>query len=524
MKIKAISIENFGKLSGFHCSFHGGINAIVQRNGWGKSTLAAFIKVMFYGFSDERKSSSERKRYKPWQGGTYGGTITFETGGKEYLVSRTFGSKPSEDRFSLYDNKSGLESKDFSANIGEELFKLDADSFRKTVFIGQNDIETEATDSINAKLGNLTDVTDDIDNYEKVSDAIQSRLRSISSVRSGGAISRLKNEIYALENEVRSQGSLALAISERQNEAENLERRLEENKAETNRLYQELKLSSQAAELALKQGSGISRGFTAGLILLIAGLLSAVAGTVLFFMVSKPAGIITIACGAAVLLAGIIVTLVFGKKKRLQTEAHNIDVLHTDRIYEQLGALDSEKEELVLGIQRCKARLAELFNETDSLKEKESELAEKETEIRRLSKRENILFKTQELLNKAKTSFSGKYSKTVARGFEKYYAMLDPSGGEDFSFDDNMNLKIMDHGDYKDPASYSAGSRDRISLCFRMGLIDAMYPGEKPVIIMDDPFTNLDAEKTEGGMKLLQKMQSEYQIIYLTCHPSRLPH
>ena len=48
MKIKAISIENFGKLSGFHCSFHGGINAIVQRNGWGKSTLAAKNNLLKY--------------------------------------------------------------------------------------------------------------------------------------------------------------------------------------------------------------------------------------------------------------------------------------------------------------------------------------------------------------------------------------------------------------------------------------------------------------------------------------------
>ena len=70
---------------------------------------------------------------------------------------------------------------------------------------------------------------------------------------------------------------------------------------------------------------------------------------------------------------------------------------------------------------------------------------------------------------------------------------------------------------------YSAGSRDKAWLCYRLGIVEAMYPGEKPVIIMDDPFTNFDTESMEGAMHILSELSSEYQIIYLTCHESRLP-
>ena len=40
------------------------------------------------------------------------------------------------------------------------MFKIDAQSFERTVFIGQSDCVTATTDSINAKIGNLADNTD----------------------------------------------------------------------------------------------------------------------------------------------------------------------------------------------------------------------------------------------------------------------------------------------------------------------------------------------------------------------------
>ena len=68
----------------------------------------------------------------------------------------------------------------------------------------------------------------------------------------------------------------------------------------------------------------------------------------------------------------------------------------------------------------------------------------------------------------------------------------------------------------------SEGTRDLISLCRRMAMIDAMYPGEKPFLVLDDPFSNLDDERVKGGMRFLRDASLEYQILYLTCHESRV--
>ena len=55
----------------------------------------------------------------------------------------------------------------------------------------------------------------------------------------------------------------------------------------------------------------------------------------------------------------------------------------------------------------------------------------------------------------------------------------------------------------------------------RMALVEAMYGEEKPFLIMDDPFVNLDEERTRGGLALLEEIAKRYQVIYFTCHNSR---
>lgn len=106
MKLIACHINNFGKLSDLNINFNDGVNVINQPNGWGKSTLAAFLKAMLYGFDTKKEPGAferERKLYKPWQGGTYGGELDFEADGVEYRLVRTFGLTESRMIFTYTD-------------------------------------------------------------------------------------------------------------------------------------------------------------------------------------------------------------------------------------------------------------------------------------------------------------------------------------------------------------------------------------------------------------------------------------
>ena len=53
-------------------------------------------------------------------------------------------------------------------------------------------------------------------------------------------------------------------------------------------------------------------------------------------------------------------------------------------------------------------------------------------------------------------------------------------------------------------------------------MIDAMYEKEKPFIILDDPFINLDDEKLACAQQFVNAIAEHCQVIYLTCHNSRV--
>ena len=61
MRLISCHIENFGKLHELDIDFDPGESVIFEENGWGKSTLAAFIRIMFYGFENEGKRDGNVK-------------------------------------------------------------------------------------------------------------------------------------------------------------------------------------------------------------------------------------------------------------------------------------------------------------------------------------------------------------------------------------------------------------------------------------------------------------------------------
>ena len=204
MKLLSCHVENFGKLSDFSYIFEEDLNVLLAENGWGKSTLAAFLKVMFYGFEGENRRSedgNERLRYKPWSGGTYGGSVTFSKGDREYRMHRSFGTRKKEDTFLLFDDATGLPSSDFTENVGEELFGIDRASFTRTVFWSQQDHMTEATAMIQAKIGDLTAGESDLPDYDRAIRLVQREIDRLSPDRSSGQIRKKEARASVLEAE-----------------------------------------------------------------------------------------------------------------------------------------------------------------------------------------------------------------------------------------------------------------------------------------------------------------------------------
>ena len=96
MKLLSLYIVNFGNLSDYSYDFNGSIASFCEKNGYGKSTLVSFIKVMFFGMDTFKKNTAsflDREHYYPFTGGVFGGNITFEHDGHIYRIERTFDQK-----------------------------------------------------------------------------------------------------------------------------------------------------------------------------------------------------------------------------------------------------------------------------------------------------------------------------------------------------------------------------------------------------------------------------------------------
>ncbi len=802
MKLIACHIDNFGKLSNLNINFNEGINIINEANGWGKSTLAAFLKVMLYGFDTKKEAGAldkERKLYKPWQGGTYGGELDIQVGGKKYRISRSFGATEKSDEFHLYDLSTMLETNDYSSAIGEELFDLDRASFKRTIFVAQNDCVTDTTDSINAKLGNLAENTNDINNFETAIAQIKDLMNKLSPSRITGSIKKRKNTITQLKQELTSfeaadeaVGAINAKLEEKQKQMKELSeirqeyakalqvasedsrrielkknydalcaeveekehsynefvsrfkdhvpsdteiseqlqlakayeeqlvllknRRLsEEQESEFDRLGEiygdrlpdeetivnmkdkvanvakvkdehsrmELKLSQMTsmAMLTNQQNSDVpepkkSRLLPVGVFLTILSIVAAGGAVALYLAAPALLPLIAIKaiCIAGVVLcvAGIILivsgnrankkneilrlhkiaeneelkkakeapieelkaelsqiesgisiiekeikefldlygkdtdptayqtaiyeiktevsdytrlmaskekadeaqkrcdelkeaienygrivgydfgdnliadinrmqasasecrlaesTLEGARQKKLNfEEAHDMSKITVpaecpytlDELNGLIADVDARMDEVRDAIQQYNRQLEDMQEQLDMRDEKELELTHAIEQQNEEIHRYEIYETTADYLQMAKEQFTARYMAPISNGFKKYYDILTNDEEENWSVDANMKLRVKEQGELRDTQWLSRGCQDLIGVCMRFALVDAMYPDEKPFLILDDPFVNLDDEKLARGKELLIALEQEYQAIYFTCHESR---
>ena len=253
MKLLKCSVRNFGTLSEFEQDFRAGLTVIKEENGFGKSTLAAFLKTMFYGLPKRAGRSvetNERMKFMPWQGGVFGGRLDFEHNGKNYRVERTFGAREQQDTFKLFDLDSMTESTDFSSDLGVELFGLDAQSFERSVFVPQVEMATEMSNDIRTKLSGLLESSDDLGNFESAAKVLEARAK-FYSYQSGkkGEIAELENKIDSLQKSL-SDANLAFAELEKiKSELAELNELAEKLASEKEDLRKKITAASDAAAL-----------------------------------------------------------------------------------------------------------------------------------------------------------------------------------------------------------------------------------------------------------------------------------
>ncbi|MBQ8432646.1 MAG: AAA family ATPase [Clostridia bacterium] len=206
MKLLSLHIENFGTFHDYDLTLDPSMEVLYRENGWGKSTLAVFIKAMLFGLPATTKRSldeNERKKYAPWQGGAYGGSICFSCAKGSFRAERFFGAKESGDTFALYDLSTNRPSAAFSSALGCELFGVDANGFERSTYLSQGLFDLKSGNAeISARLGNLLDDVDDIGSFDAAREYLDKRRRFYVTTGNRGAIAQMEQELLEKQREL----------------------------------------------------------------------------------------------------------------------------------------------------------------------------------------------------------------------------------------------------------------------------------------------------------------------------------
>lgn len=189
MKLIACYVQNFGTLHEREYDFHDGLNVVLEENGAGKSTLAAFIKAMFYGLSSGRGKNledNERKKYMPWQGGVFGGWLSFSDAQGSYRIERTFGARPAQDRLRVFDLSTQLACTRFGDQVGQAVFGVDAEVYERSIWHPQRATTFFQNAAITARLGGGQ--SEDLQEYTRACNALDERKRQIENAQKRGLL------------------------------------------------------------------------------------------------------------------------------------------------------------------------------------------------------------------------------------------------------------------------------------------------------------------------------------------------
>ncbi len=105
----------------------------------------------------------------------------------------------------------------------------------------------------------------------------------------------------------------------------------------------------------------------------------------------------------------------------------------------------------------------------------------------------------------------------IAERFAHYLGVV--SGGKvvsDFPEKDKLAMEIYSDNQVLDYGKLSEGTKETVSLAFRLAVLDHLFP-EGGVIVFDDPFANMDADRTGAAWQLIRDAAQRHQVLFFTC-------
>lgn len=540
MRIRELYLKNFGKFSEQHFYIQNGIQVIYGENEFGKSTLHAFIRAMFFGMERGRGRAAGKdafSRFEPWENPNYyAGVMRFECGGRNFRLERSF------DRISKHASL-------ICEDDGEELSVEDGDldmllggitpsEFDSTVSVGQlmarpgqelsetlknyaaNYYETGGGEiDLNGALSDLKERRREVERDLKAEQQKQEeKRRSLAQ-----ECIYLERDMEKLKSEFEEKRSAAEKAEKREATEQDEERRIAEQARRKNGYVSGRNVPGRNASgrNAGKQAGDIPsrKNFLPGVICLLIGILGLLGAQFVPGPGLGPGSVVPLVVrilSVPVLLAGAVLLTAGLRRKSGNAAGAEERVSDTGEAEEQESRLEmyrKQREQLRWELTRIRAEWKEKKIRLENLREEEEEFLQSDREKSLLRRRAAILL-AEEKIRSAAGKLGQQTSDFLNRRASEIFAELTEGKYRGIEADERLEITVWDGERRVRAEQLSGGTLEQIYFSIRMAAAELLQEEPMPVIL-DDTFVFYDDKRLESALKWLSRQ--ERQVIIFTC-------
>lgn len=471
MKIKEITIRNFGKFHDKKITFAPGLNVVCGGNESGKSTLHTFLVSMLFGMEKARGRGAKRDnytQYEPWNSTSfYCGEMEFEVGGKPFHLERNFYHK--EKQSHLINLEDGEQLNEEYGDLQMLLGGLTREMYENTCCISQTGV-VPGKELASFIQDNMVNAASSGDGNLQVNQAL-------------AQLTRKKNQTAKDLKEERTR-------REHQLEKLRIEREILEEDIERKRLrsFQEEREKDHQPMASEKSKPRAGTGIRMMLLALACFL---VAGTLLVTSLTRVSLSVAIAVDAVICMFAIMVAAILRGKAKKQTDVGG----ETGNIMEQ-------------ELREKQTRLFNILEEQTELEDptpRELELQEYLTAYDLAGKTIHML--TGEIYEDFGDRINSRTSEILSQLTEGRYDRVEISG--------KMEVSVYSGSRVCRPDQLSTGTLEQIYFALRMSLGELFSREEEMPFLLDETFARYDEKRIRRVLQWIGRQGR--QMILFTC-------
>lgn len=484
MIIRHIKINKFGRLSNEQIEFRDGLNLIYGPNESGKSTLQGFLLNMLFGMSRSKGKASRTDdftRFEPVdEPQIYSGSLSFESGGRSFLLRRDFAAGKSRDTLLCTDDGELLSVDD--GDLSEILGEISRQTYSNTQSMAQSE---------QADRGYLLD-------------ALRDRYANLAVRGGGGTLSDALGSLQAkrrqLESKSRKTGKEAEEVLQRLSvKMEYARTDISEKQQQLDRIRVFRKASASAGRPKREPKTEQERMPVPrlGIFCIIAAVIAALLAAFLP-EIRKESAIAFLIVSAVAVLSFVSAAKRKGRKDKNMPEPRPVKgnagyEWQADYLRDSIR----EKEEFLAGLQEQYDQEALKKADADGLQEK----------IDGLKLAEDTLFEIGR-------EMSAGHERQFRLATEQNYRFLTGQYDQQLAFSGDEISLITEEG--RIPFwQCSKGTRDLLEFSMRLAAADLLISEEPMPVLLDDAFVNIDDARLKQALLLLA--HKKRQVLIFTC-------